>query len=331
MEKVVGKAKGGVARAKKLTPEKRSEIARQGGLARWHRPEGGIPEAIYEGTLDLGAELDCFVLKDRRRIFHKRHMADAIGLTSQGGNVFLRTINSKGLGSLITDDLRERLSNPIVFKTKHGSIAHGYEGADLIDVCDAIWEAKKQGKLSPRQYLIGVQAEIILRSAAKIGIIALIDEATGYTKDKGKEEYRSLWKEYVRDEAKKYEAEFPDQLFEMIYKLYHLPRKHKNKNPQFFGHFIRKYIYTPLANSNGAILEIIDEKNPVVYQKGGRKYKIFSFLEEIGMSALRAQIWQVIGIGNATRSKESFDKAFAKAFPESGHQFDLFDDNDLWK
>jgi hypothetical protein len=73
---------------------------------------------------------------------------------------------------------------------------------------------------------------------------------------------------------------------------------------------------------------MIDEKNPVVCTSGGRKYKIFQFLEEIGMSSLNSQIWQVIGIGNATRSKQSFDKAFAKAFPQSGDQGILFPDLD---
>jgi hypothetical protein len=198
-EKDLSKAKGGNARAEKLTAEQRSLIAKSGALARWNKSGDDLPQAINEGTLELGAELDCFVLKDRRRIFNKRNMADAIGLKSQGGNVFLRTINSNSIGSLIPEDLRYRLNNPIVFKTKHGSIAHGYEGTDLIDVCDAIWEARKQKKLTVRQHLIGVQAEIILRSAAKVGIIALIDEATGYAKDKGKDEYRELFKELVRE------------------------------------------------------------------------------------------------------------------------------------
>ncbi len=329
MEEVTGRAKGGIARARKLTLEERQEIGRKGALARWGDPatNNKLPQATCEGSLDLDVvELDCYVLKDRRRVFHKRNMADAIGLKSQGGNVFLRTINSKGLGSLIPDRVKDKLNNPIVFKTPSGAVAHGFEGTDLIEVCDAIWEARKQGRLTSSQHLIGIQAEIIIRSVAKVGIIALIDEATGFIKDKGKEEYRELYKQFVRDEAKQYEKEFPDQLFDVIYQLYQIKRKHKNKHPQFFGHFIRRYIYKPLANSNGAVLEMIDEKNPVVYTSGGRRYKIFQFLEEIGTSALKSQIWQVVGIGNATRSKQSFDKAFAKAFPQAGDQPNLYDD-----
>ncbi|HKX31993.1 MAG TPA: P63C domain-containing protein [Blastocatellia bacterium] len=321
------KSIGGVARAQKLTPERRREIAQIAAQARWE-PDDDTPYAIREGLLPIGeVELECSVLKDRRRIFHKRGLARALGMKSRGGNIFMRTMNRKGLGSVIPEKLRDTLDNPIIFKTLKGDPAHGYEGKVLIEICDAIWEAKKQNALSATQEDLAKQAEIILRSAAKVGIIALIDEAAGFTKDKLREEYKELFKEFIRNECREWEKEFPDQLFDVIYSIYKLPRTSKNKHPQFFGHFIRKYIYAPLANSNGAILEMLDEKNPVVYVCGGRRYKMFQFLTEtIGLAALRAHIWQIVGIGSATRSKESFDRGFKKAFPQSGTQGDLFDD-----
>jgi hypothetical protein len=92
------------------------------------------------------------------------------------------------------------------------------------------------------------------------------------------------------------------------------------------------YIYSPVANSNGAILEMLDEKNPVVYTGGGRRYKLFQYLSEVvGLPALRAQIWQVIGIGNAMKSKEGFERGFRLAFPQAheGAQSDLFGEQSL--
>jgi hypothetical protein len=325
-EEATGKAKGGIARAKNLTPERRSEIAQKGALARWGQ-DGSMPEALREGVLPFGEiDLECYVLKDRRRLFHKRGMAKSLGMKSEGGNVFLRAMNSKGLGSVIPPELWEKLNNPIIFKTINGDQAHGYEGAVLIEICDAIWEANRQGKI-PRQAELAKQAEIILRAAAKVGIVALIDEATGFIKDKWKEEYRELFREFIRNEHRKWESEFPNQFFDMIYSIYKLPRKHKNKHPQFFGGFIRKYIYTPLLNSKGAILEMLDEKNPTVYVGGGRRYKLFQFVEdEIGMPALRAQIWQVTGIGIAAGTKHGFERGFNKAFPQAGTQYGFWDD-----
>lgn len=328
-ETASGKAKGGLVRAQVLTPERRREIAQKGALARWGQ-DGSMPEAVREGILPFGEiDLECYVLKDRRRLFHKGGMARSLGMKSEGGNVFLRAMNSKGLGSVIPENVWEKLNNPIIFKTINGDQAHGYEGSVLIEICDAIWEAGRQRKLGPGQGKLARQAEIILRAAAKVGIVALIDEATGFIKDKWKEEYRELFREFIRNEHRKWESEFPDQFFDMIYSIYKLPRKHKNKHPQFFAGFIRKYIYAPLLNSRGAILEMLDEKNPTVYVGGGRRYKLFQFLEdEVGMPALRAHIWQIVGIGNAARTKDGFERGFNKAFPQAGTQYGFWDDID---
>jgi hypothetical protein len=326
---VTGKAIGGVARAAKLTDEERHEIAKKAASARWGKKDfgDGMPEAIKDGQLKIGdVWLDCYVLKDGRRLIHKRSMARALGLKSEGGNTFMKTMGRKSIGSVMLPEMREKIANPIIFKPLAGDPAHGYDAPFFIEVCDTIWEANKQGKLKPSQLFLSIQAEIIMRSCAKIGIIALIDEATGYIRDKHKEEYRLLFKEFIRAEFREWEKEFPEQFFDMMYRLYDLRRNSKNRHPQFFGKFIRRYVYSPLANSNGAILDMLDEKNPIVYVNGGRKHKMFQFLsDEIGLSALRAHIWQLIGIGNSTRTKEGFQRGFKMAFPQTGDQAELFD------
>jgi hypothetical protein len=124
------------------------------------------------------------------------------------------------------------------------------------------------------------------------------------------------------------DPQFPDELFDVIYKIYGLPRKSDAKNhPQFFGWFIRKYIYEPLANSNGAILEMLDEKNPVVYVNGGRRYKMYNFLSDVvGMPKLKAHFWQVIGIGNSVKNKAQFERSFYTAFPGPQMEFEGLND-----
>jgi P63C domain-containing protein len=317
---------GGFERARKLTDEERQEIARQGAYARWAHlnDPNHIPEAKYQGLLQIGAVgLDCYVLNDRRRLFHKRGMAKAMGLKSTGGNAFMKTISRKGLGSEISEELWEKINNPILFKPLNGDPAHGYEAPVLIDVCDAIIQARNEGKLVPSQYKMALHAEIIIRSAAKFGIVALIDEATGFIADKRKEEYRELFKEFIRNECREWSEAFPPPFFDMLYRLYGLRRvnPHSNRHPRFFAHFIRRYVYRPLANSNGAILEQREEKNPVVYINGGRRYNLHQFLEKIGLKALDAHVWQVIGIGNASRGKTDFERSFHHAFPQPGTQF----------
>jgi P63C domain len=307
---------GGKKRAEILSPEERKEIATRAAVTRWSR----MPEAETEGILQIGeVGVEVYVLEDRRRLIHKRGIARALGLKSEGGNAFMKTVSRPGLGSAISEKLWDKIRNPIVFKPLNGDPAHGYDATTFVEVCDAIIQAGHDGKLKPSQQFLAIQAEIIIRSAAKLGIIALIDEATGYV-DKQKEEYRKLFREFILDEFKQWEQEFPGKFFDMIYRLYGLKRKNINsfKHPQFFGWFIRKYIYFPLANSNGAILQELDKKNPVVYANGGRRYKFTQFLtDKVGVPAFRSHLWQVIGIGNSVTDKQQFDRSFFRAFPEA--------------
>lgn len=328
-------SKGGLARARSLGPDQRSAIASVAAQRRWLKPEerGEMPEAVSQGRITIGdTAIDVYVLKDRRRLVAKRAMARALGLKSEGGNAFSKTLSGKTIGSKIPPELREKIENHLVFKPLSGDPAHGYEATVLIELCDFLMQIR--GDLLGNQAFLAEQAETIIRAAAKLGIIALIDEATGFIDDKRREEYRELWQSFIREEAAKWEkAEFPDELFNIMYKLYGLRRLNPNstKHPKFFAKFLRKYVYQPLANSRGAILQELDLKNPVVYASGGRRYKMFQFLsEEVGLPELRKHIWKTVGIGLSVGTREQFDRSFYHAFPAArpllpGDTPDLFE------
>jgi P63C domain len=335
-------SKGGNARARALSSEQRRGIAKRAAQARWARIDpDGLPRASHQGLLPIGdVEIEVYRLLDGRRLIAKSGMARALTLKSEGGNAFLRTVTRQGVRSVISDSLWGKIDNPIFFKRidtdsgAAGGTADGYEATTLIEVCDALLQARNKGKLAPSQAFLAIQAEIIIRSTAKMGIIYLVDTATGYIDDVKKEEYFKLWRDFVTSEFQQWRNEFPPQFADMIYKLYGLKRKNQQsfKHPRFFGWFTRKYIYHPLANSRGAILSLLDEANPIVYACGGRRYKLYQFLtEEVGLTALRQHLWQTIGIGNAARDKLDFERAFYRAFPEAipragdPDQYDFFD------
>jgi hypothetical protein len=130
---------GGIARAQKLSDERKREIARNAARV-------GRPRATHQGRMALGdLELDCYVLSDGRRVFHKRGMAKALGLKSAGGNAFMKTISRKGVGSNISSKLREKIENPIKFKPLSQEQAHGYEAAVLAEIARAIVDARDSG------------------------------------------------------------------------------------------------------------------------------------------------------------------------------------------
>lgn len=325
---------GGDARAAKLSKEERREIAKRAAIERWAKVKNSsrLPEAESDGILWIGdVALDVYRLDDERRVISKKAMATALGLKSEGGNAFMRTMSRKGIRSAFDDKLIHKIENPIYFKPLKGDLADGYDVEDLIELCDALIEARNRNKLHSSQEFLGRQAEIIVRSAAKVGIIALVDEAVGYV-DKRKDEYRQLFDKFISKEFRQWEQEFPDSFFDMIYRLYGLKRQNpdSNRHPQFFGHFIRRYVYFPLAHSRGAILEKLEEKNPVVYENGGRRHKFFQYLtDQIGMNAFRQHLWKTVGIGEGAKDKASFERSFYRAFPQAipiYHQWDMFED-----
>ncbi|MCZ7167005.1 P63C domain-containing protein, partial [Salmonella enterica] len=81
-----------------------------------------------------------------------------------------------------------------------------------------------------------------MRGLAEVGIVALVDEATGHIDEKRQDEYRILFQEFIKEQVREYEKEFPKQFTDGLYRLYGLTQKKAGRHPQFFGKFTRKYI-----------------------------------------------------------------------------------------
>lgn len=336
-DEVTGRAKGGIARAKALSDEERAEIAKKAAEARWG--DDGIEIAKYAGELEIGdMKVLCAVLADGTRVLSERAVTKAFG-GKRGGSHWRRLkanpgganlpifLSAKNIQPFLNKDLMESLGRRRIYRPKRGGApAHGLEATLLPKICNVFLSMRDTSPSSfhPSQIPFIAAADILMRGLGEIGIIALVDEATGHIEEKRKDEYRQLFKDFIREQVRNWEKEFPDQFFDALYRLYNVPNRKDGRHPQFFGHFIRKYIYHPVADSKGAVLELLDEKNPVVYANGGRRYKMHQFLTDlVGVPAFRAHLWQTTGIANSCVNKAQFERAFARAFPGAGHQYEL--------
>lgn len=340
-ELVTGRAKGGRARAEALSSEELKEIARKGANARW---DDTVEIAKRAGTLEIGdISIPCAVLADNTRMLSERAITKAFG-GKRGGSHWRRLkenpdgaylpvfLSAGNIKPFIDKGLSGSLARRRLYRAKKGGTpAHGIEASLLPKICNVYLRMKDiEGALSASQLSLALQAELIVRGLAEVGIVALVDEATGHIEEKRKDEYRALFQEFIREQVRDYDREFPRQFTDNLYRLYHLKPGAPGRHPQFFGKLTRKYIYEPLASSKGAILEMLDEKNPVVTAKGGRKYKMFQFLtDSIGLPMFRAHLWQVVGIMNAARNKHELERSFRRAFPLTGTQFDLLMDDSI--
>lgn len=330
--------KGGQMRAQRLTSDERREIAKLGAKARWNSgaPRGsdqGMARATHQGSMTVGdLDLDCYVLEDGRHVFHKRGMAKALGMKSGGGNVFLRAMQRKGLGSELSQNLVERLNNPIIFKPLTQDLAHGYEADDLVEICKAIVRAADSEKLTVSQYNLANQARILLQAFAKVGVTALIDEATGYQEIRSPHALRILVEQYIEKEKHEWSKQFSDEYYEELNRIYGSKSMTITASgaviqnrPQHFAKFTRKFVYHPLEN--GAVLEELDRLNPKVGPKNNRRARFHQHLSlGYGIEKLKRQVQEVVTLMKISDNVSQFRRLFDKRFPQAGTQGHLFDD-----
>jgi hypothetical protein len=331
-------SKGGKARAEKLNSEEKREIASQGGNARKKKvadleAAGALPKATHQGKMLVGdLVLDCYVLEDGRRVFHKRGMAKALGMKSGGGNVFLRAVQRKGLGSEIKRNLLKKIENPIIFRALTQDLAHGYDAEVLVEICRAIIRAQETGALHSMQLDLAAQAKILLTAFAKVGVTALIDEATGFQQVRSPDALRILVQQYITEERRQWEKQFPDEYYDELNRLYgskFLTTTGSGaviqNRPQHFAKFTRSYVYEPLAN--GVVLEELDRLNPKIGKNGTRKDRFHQHLnEEYGIEKLKRQVGEILTLMKVSDSVSQFKKFFSRRFKLVGEQLTFLDD-----
>ena len=315
---------GGEARAEILPPKRRSEIAQNAAVARWG------PKMVYashRGNFKdrLGIDVDCYVLADNHKtaMISQLGMAAALGLKPRG-QVFLRFVNSQAMADSVSTELRKKLENPLRFQAggrgtgEPPAIVYGLDATLLIDICNAISDAASRGKFkgkgTARYQPIIHQAQIIIGASAKSGIRDLVYALSGYSPST--EEVIAAFKAYVQEEARKYEPEFPAQLYMEWHRLYEIPIPVRGR-PWHFKHLTVNHIYHPLANSSGRVLELL---RALRANDGDRQKKLFQFLNEIGARALRMHIGRVLEMAEDSDSKDQYEQRITRRF---GRQLEL--------
>lgn len=307
------RAKGGVAAAAKMTAEELAERARKGGVARWGEKP---PITLRKGSFkeDFGIDAECYVLNDSSKtaVITQLGMGQILGLGS-GGSRLPRFIFNKTMTKYVGPELRQKLEKPLIFhvvtagqSSTTTTKANGYDATVLIDVCQAILKAKADGNaINPS---VVAQAGIIVGASAKAGIQGLVYALTGF--DRTKEEVIQAFKHYVREEAKKYEQEFPNELYMQWHRLYQIPVPVRGKSWHLM-HLTVRHIYYPLAKSNGKILELM---RALKASDGDRKKKLFQFLNEVGARALRMHIGRVYEMAESSKTKHEYDTKIVERF-----------------
>lgn len=327
-KKPTGRAKGGAARQASLTPEQRKENARKAALAKAELAK--LPVATHESgdhPLRIGdVELTCYVLEDGTRVLSQRGLQAGIGMSTSGGSSgeqrlanFALSISEKSKEisdlSARSASLAEKLKKPIRFRTPHGGLAaHGYEATLLADLCDTILAARAAKLLQRQQDHIAAQAEILVRGFARVGIIALIDEATGYQRDRAKDALAKILEAWVAKELQPYVRAFPAEYYEELFRLRGLkyPPENPKFRPQYFGLLTNDIVYERLAPG------LLEELKKQAAKDEKKKHLHRRLTQEVGHPRLREHLASVVTAMKLSNDYQDFISKLNRLHPRFG-------------
>ena len=298
---------------------------------------GNIPKILKRGTLYFGnIKIPCAVLDDdkRTRVLFEHGVTSAVLQSRSGASkrrkksdlekgraplpIFMAPNNLK---PFISNKLLDGLLNPI--KCREGDKIYSMFQAELLpQICDVWLKAREATALQKQQATKAQNAEILLRAIAHVGIIALIDEATGYQEDRPRDELQQILKAYISEELLPWTARFPMPFYKEMFRLWgwKFPPTHDKgapRGPRYAGKLTRKLVFEQLPPG---VLQKLDENNPH-NAKWQRKHKHSQFLTtDIGNPHLEKQVAVVTTLMKISPNKRIFERHFARAFPSGPEQ-----------
>ena len=271
-------------------------------------------------------EIDCYVLEDETRVITRAGMLRAIGRApkAKGGRKYDKEfklpvfLTAKNLKPFISKEIEEN-SKPILFRYENHRMI-GHRATALPDVCEVILSAKDHSKLLKSQQHIAVQCELIMRGLARVGIVALVDEATGYQEIRARKALATILERFIADELQPWTKTFPYEFYKQIFKLKRWPGPDGVKRPSVIGHYTNDIVYERVAPG---VLEELKKLNPAL-PGGGRKWRHHQwFKPDLGYIKLNQHIAAVIALMRASPNWNKFQSNLKRAFPKLRDQLDL--------
>lgn len=278
-----------------------------------------IFEATHRGILNIaGAEVACAVLTNGKRIISQTSLFDAFQRPRKGEKRLSglpSVVGAANLEPYVTEELREK-SKAVRYVHTNGRLAYGYD-AEIIPLICELYLAANDDEPSPlvdSQKRLVIRAYVIVRALAKVGITALIDEATGYQYDREKDELQRILAAYIAEDYLKWQARFPKKYYQELFRLYGLPYDPLSlKRPQFIGNFTNEFVYEQLPPG---VLDELKRKNPKTVT-GNRSRKHHQHLTpQIGVDHLEKHLLKLITVMELSTNAEEFKLNFGRVFKQ---------------
>lgn len=296
----------------------------------------------YDGELNLnGLKISCYVLQDGRRILSTSGMQKALAIVNdekeRSSGRLAEILSSKHVSACISNENLSAKISPILCYRGAQKIA-GYEASVLPEICEIMLKVRDYAitnniELGSRQKAVIAQSDIIIRALARVGIIALVDEATGYQYDREKDELQKILKAYISEELLPWQKRFPDVFYKELFRLngWDFTVNGIKKRPGIIGKWTNMFIYEELPNG---VLDELKKKTPKS-ESGNRTSRYHQLLTlDIGEPNLEKQINKVITLFQVSDNMKQFCDNFKKMKMRQIGQMELpfdFDENGYTK
>ncbi len=270
-------------------------------------------------------EIPCYVLEDETRVLTQSGMFTGLGLARRGlvstetGARMPRFAASRSINPFISKELASGLANPILFNAS-GRDAYGFPAGILPKICRAVLDARRAGVLDPQQTALAARCEILVQGLAYVGIIALVDEATGYQRVREERALATILEKFIAKELQPWTKTFPYEFYEQIFRLKGWPGPDGVKRPSVIGHYTNDIIYNRLAPG---VLEELKLKNPTI-APGRRKNTHHQWLTgKVGHPKLKEHLVGVMALMRASTTWDHFKRSLQRAYPAGKEQMPL--------
>lgn len=275
------------------------------------------PIAKWWGDLLIGDErVSCYVLDDGRRVISRTGATDVLTGGKGGGNLE-SYIYAQPLGSYLPKDLEDQIVDFTIPEVTNKR-TRGFVAETFLDICGAYVRALNDGApLTERQREIAAKAGVVLAACAKVGIIALIDEATGYQYERAQTALQMKLRLYLEEEMRQWEKTFPDELWEQFGRLTNW-RGSITKRPKYWGKLVMELVYGYLDRDVADWL-----RNHAPAPRHGQNYHQW-LSSQYGLKKLMEHMWKLIGMAAACNSMPELRRKMAEAYGREPYQFTLF-------
>lgn len=223
-------------------------------------------------------------------------------------------ISRNRINPYVSSELADRIHSPIIFLTPTGSKAYGYNAEILVELCEIILKARQDGVLQTQQKNIAHKCEVLIRGLARLGIIGLVDEATGYQYIRARNALEKILDKWLTKELQPWRRQFPNDYYQRIFELNGWPYDPDSlAKPGVIGHWTNDIVYDRLGPGLRNQLHEYAGRN----SSGRLKHQLHRYLTSAhGIPELQSHLAAVVALMKAAKHWDQFKELLQRVFPK---------------